>query len=189
MELVPGENLAERVQRLGPQPTGPVLRLLDQALDALEHAHRLRLVHRDLKPENMLLEPDGRLRITDFGLALALQSGSSGGATSRSGTPQYAAPEQLLGERVDERADLYALGAVAYFALLGHAPFQGASPEAILAGQTIERLPALAERRPDVSAAIETTLRRALASEPSQRYPSAASFREALRTLGEAPGP
>src|SRR5207244_4267652 len=83
----------------------------------------LGLVHRDLKPENMLIEPDGRLRITDFGLALALRGdGRFGGATSRSGTPQFAAPEQLLGERVDQRADLYSLAATAYFALLGRPP-------------------------------------------------------------------
>ncbi len=81
----------------------------------------------------MLIEPDGRLRITDFGLALALRGERFGGATSRSGTPQFAAPEQLLGERVDQRADLYSLGAVAYFALLGRPPFEGNTPEAILA--------------------------------------------------------
>src|SRR5439155_1281157 len=84
--------------------------LLDEALSALEQAHAQGLVHRDLKPENMLIEPDGRLRITDFGLALALRGDRFGGATSRSGTPQFAAPEQLLGERVDQRTDLYSLG-------------------------------------------------------------------------------
>jgi len=94
------------------------------------------LIHRDLKPENMLIDPDGRLRITDFGLALALRgSARFGGATSRSGTPQFAAPEQLLGERVDQRADLYSLSAVAYFGLLGRAPFGGKTPEQILAKQ------------------------------------------------------
>src|SRR5947207_15488419 len=110
MELVPGTNLAQLVQTHGPLSVDQVVRLLDQGLSALEHAHALGLVHRDLKPENMLIEPDGRLRITDFGLALALRGdGRFGGATSRSGTPQFAAPEQLLGERVDQRADLYSL--------------------------------------------------------------------------------
>src|SRR3989449_1545716 len=78
----------------------------------------------------MLIEPDGRLRITDFGLALALRGDARfGGATSRSGTPQFAAPEQLLGERVDQRADIYSLAATAYFALLGRPPFEGPTPE------------------------------------------------------------
>ena len=85
-------------------------------------------MHRDIKPENMLLEPNGLLRITDFGLALALRGDRFGGATSRSGTPQFAAPEQLLGERVDPRTDLYSLGAVAYFALLGRATLRGTNP-------------------------------------------------------------
>src|SRR5213593_5267503 len=133
MELVPGPNLAQLVQRQGPLSVERTNRLLEEALSALEQAHAQGLVHRDLKPENMLIEPDGRLRITDFGLALALRGDRFGGATSRSGTPQFAAPEQLLGERVDQRADLYSLGAVAYFALLGWAPFQGATPEAVLA--------------------------------------------------------
>jgi serine/threonine protein kinase len=181
MELVPGANLAQVVQRDGPLSVDRAARLLTQALTALEHAHPLGLVHRDLKPENMLIEPDGRLRITDFGLALALRGDARfGGATSRSGTPQFAAPEQLLGERVDQRADLYSLGAVAYFALLGRPPFAGVTPEQILARQTTEDLPALAAERPDVSKELEVVLRHAVASEPARRFPSAAAFREAL---------
>src|SRR2546429_3869255 len=110
MELVPGTNLAQLVHRQGPLSLDQTVRVIDQGLSALEHAHPLGLVHRDLKPENMLIEPDGRLRITDFGLALALRGDTRwGGATSRSGTPLFAAPEQLLGERVDQRADLYSL--------------------------------------------------------------------------------
>src|SRR5437667_11767219 len=129
MELVPGTNLAQLVQTQGPLSVDQTVRVLDQGLSALEHAHALGLVHRDLKPENMLIEPDGRLRITDFGLALALRGERFGGASSRSGTPQFAAPEQLLGERVDQRADLYSLAAVAYYALLGRPPFEGMTPE------------------------------------------------------------
>src|SRR5207247_8804392 len=113
-----GANLAQLVQRQGPLSVERTVRLLEEALSALEQAHAQGLVHRDLKPENMLIEPDGRLRITDFGLALALRGeGRFGGATSRSGTPQFAAPEQLLGERGGQRPDRQPSGAVAYFAL------------------------------------------------------------------------
>jgi serine/threonine protein kinase len=182
MELVPGANLAQLVEQRGPLPVDQVVRLLDQGLSALEHAHALGLVHRDLKPENMLIEPDGRLRITDFGLALALRGdGRFGGATSRSGTPQFAAPEQLLGERVDQRADVYSLAAAAYFALLGRPPFEGYTPEGILARQTTDDLPALRQGRPDAPRELEAVLRKALASDPAARYPSAAAVREALR--------
>ena len=129
----------------------------------------------------MLLEPDGRLRITDFGLALALRGERYGGATSRSGTPPFAAPEQLLGERVDPRADLYSLGATAYFALLGRPPFDGRTPEAILARQTTDDLPPLTAARRDVPRELEEVLRRALGSDPRARFQSATAFREAVR--------
>src|SRR5690242_619896 len=165
MELVMGENLAQRVQRHGALSLPATERLLSEALSALEHAHGKGLVHRDLKPENTLIEPDGRLRITDFGLALALRGERFGGATSRSGTPQFAAPEQLLGERVDPRADLYSLGATAYFALLGRPPFDGTTTEAILAKQTVDALPLLAAERSDVPRELEVVLRRAVSSE------------------------
>ncbi|HKW40354.1 MAG TPA: serine/threonine-protein kinase [Gemmatimonadales bacterium] len=182
MELVPGASLAQLVQKQGPLSVDQTFRVLNQALSALEHAHGLGLVHRDLKPENMLIEPDGRLRITDFGLALALRGDSRfGGATSRSGTPQFAAPEQLLGERVDQRADLYSLAATAYFALLGRPPFEGPTPEAILARQATEDVPSLHDARRDVSRELEQVLRVALAADPNARYPSAAAFRDALR--------
>ncbi|HEU5260958.1 MAG TPA: serine/threonine-protein kinase [Gemmatimonadales bacterium] len=183
MELVPGMNLAQLVQKQGPLTVEQAVRLLDEALSALEHAHAHGLVHRDLKPENMLIEPDGRLRITDFGLALAVRGdGRFGGATSRSGTPQFAAPEQLLGDKVDQRADLYSLGAVAYFALLGRPPFDGATPEMILARQTINQLPPLHESRADVPRELEAALRQAVTGDPAARYASAQAFREAVRT-------
>jgi len=182
MELVPGSNLAQLVQQHGPLSVDQTVRLLDQGLSALEHAHAFGLVHRDLKPENMLIEPDGRLRITDFGLALALRGDARfGGATSRSGTPQFAAPEQLLGERVDQRADLYSLAAAAYFALLGRPPFEGFTPEAILARQTSDDIPSLHASRHDVPRELEEVLHRALVNDPAARFPSAAAFREAVR--------
>lgn len=184
MELVPGASLAQLVQQHGPLSVEKTVRLLSEALPALEHAHALGLIHRDLKPENMLIEPDGRLRITDFGLALALRGeGRFGGATSRSGTPQFAAPEQLLGEKVDQRADLYSLATVAYFALLGRPPFEGRTPEAILAQQTIGALPPLEETRSDVPRLIDEMLRRALASDPAKRFPNAQAFRDGLRKV------
>src|SRR6266487_4296358 len=182
MELVPGSNLAQLVHGRGPLTIEQSSRLLDEALSALEHAHAHGLVHRDLKPENTLIEPDGRLRITDFGLALALRGDARfGGATSRSGTPQFAAPEQLLGEKVDQRADLYSLAATAYFALLGRPPFEGPTPEAILARQTTEDPPSLHDARKDVPRELEDVLRKALAGEPGARYPTATAFRDALR--------
>ncbi len=181
MEYVPGSNLAQVVQRHGPFSLEQTERLLKEGLSALEHAHSVGLIHRDLKPENMLIEPDGRLRITDFGLALALRGGARfGGATSRSGTPQFAAPEQLLGERVDQRADLYSIAAVAYFELLGRPPFTGKTPEQILAMQTTEEIPSLSSERRDVPRELEDVLKRALRSDRNERFHSAAAFSAAV---------
>jgi len=158
-----------------------VLRLLREALSALGHAHALGLVHRDIKPENILLEPSGSIRITDFGLALALRgAGRFGGATSQSGTPQFASPEQLLGERVDQRTDLYSLSAVAIFALLGRAPFSGGSVEQVLAKQTSDIVPDLATERPEVGEALAAVLERALRNDVNARYASAGEFRSAI---------
>jgi serine/threonine-protein kinase len=185
MELIQGPSLAQLVEREGPLPLDKVLRLLREALSALAHAHSSGLVHRDIKPENMLLEPDGSLRITDFGLALALRGGGKyGGATSQSGTPQFASPEQLLGERVDQRSDLYSLAAVAYYALLGTSPFPGLTPEQVLARQTTNQFPVTVGVRDDVPPELWEVLDRALQAEVEARYPSAAEFLQALNRAG-----
>lgn len=195
MEYVPGPNLAQLVEREGPLPLDRVIRLLREGLSALTHAHGTGLVHRDIKPENLLFERDGSLRITDFGLALALRGpGKYGGATSQSGTPRFASPEQLLGERVDGRSDLYSLAAVAYFALLGHPPFEGSTAVQVLARQTTEEPPELRDSRPDVGPWVDQVLRNALRSDVSARFPNAGDFLTALnravkRDAGSAPSP
>jgi serine/threonine protein kinase len=179
MELIDGPSLAQLVERNGPLPLDQVLRMLREALSALAHAHGYGLVHRDIKPENILIDPSGSVQITDFGLALALR-GKYGGATSQSGTPQFASPEQLLGERVDQRSDLYSLAAVVYYALLGTPPFPGATTEQVLARQTTNQLPTASDKRDDVSEELERVLNRALSADVESRYPSAAEFLQAL---------
>jgi len=181
MELVRGPNLAVAVRDEGPFPVARVLRLMREALSALAHAHAQGLVHRDIKPENMLLAPGGSLKITDFGLALALRAGRVSGITSQSGTPQFASPEQLLGERVDPRTDLYSLTAVAYFALLGYPPFVGTTPEQILARQTTDQAPVLRDERDDVYPELARVLARGLRADPAARFATAADYQLALR--------
>jgi serine/threonine-protein kinase len=160
-----------------------VIRLLREALSALSQAHALGLVHRDIKPENMLIAPGGGLKITDFGLALALRGGRFGGATSQSGTPQFASPEQLLGEKVDQRSDLYSLSAVAYYALLGHPPFEGVTPEQVLARQTTDQFPDLRTAVPDVGPGLANVLQRALQSAVDRRYATANDFLQVLNRV------
>jgi eukaryotic-like serine/threonine-protein kinase len=187
MELIEGPSLAQLVEREGPLSLDRVVRLLREALSALAHAHGSGLVHRDIKPENMLIDLTGSLQITDFGLALAIR-GKYAGATSQSGTPQFASPEQLLGERVDQRSDLYSLAAVAYYALLGRPPFPGRTVEQVLAKQTTNQFPTLRGKRDDVSEAMERVLDRALNADVAERYSSAAEFLQAVNHAAGDPG-
>jgi serine/threonine-protein kinase len=181
MELVKGPNLAQLVEREGTLSLERTLRVLRESLSALAQAHTSGLVHRDLKPENMLIDQTGSVQITDFGLALALRGqGRFGGATSQSGTPMFASPEQLLGERVDQRSDLYSLAAVAYFVLLGEPPFSGQTVEQVLTRQTNNQRPELRVQRPDVGEDVVLVLERALHAEVEQRFPSAPEFLQAL---------
>ncbi len=182
MEYVPGGSLGDVVRSEGPMSLERVTRFLSEALEALEYAHDLGLVHRDLKPENILLhEQTGDASIADFGLALALQTDAFGGATSQSGTPEYAAPEQLLGERVDHRVDLYSLTLCAYYALTGTSPFTGDSVASIIARQQKGELPNLQATRKDVPVEFQRVLMKGAASAAEDRYLSASEYSRALK--------
>ena len=183
MEYIAGSSLAQLVRRQGPLPLSDWLALMGQALDALQHAHSHALVHRDLKPENILIDDkDGSVQITDFGLALALQGGRHGSTLSHSGTPEFAAPEQMLGEPVDHRADLYALSAVGFYALTGRPPVEGATVEAVLARKATGELPHLQHIRQDVPENVLQVLAKGAERNPDDRFASAAEYATALRS-------
>ena len=189
MELVKGDNLGQLVEELGPLDPESTVGILNDTLSALEHAHEHRLVHRDIKPENLLLGPDGRVRVTDFGLALALPRGRMwGGATSRSGTPQFAAPEQLVGGQVDVRTDLFSLGLVGFFALLGKPPLEGRTAEAVMRGQVGGTIADLKLVRDDVPDGLIRVLKKAASMDPAARYASATTFKRALERVMRASG-
>jgi serine/threonine-protein kinase len=182
MAYIAGANLAQWVELRGPLTLDLGVRLLAQSLSALTHAHEQGLVHRDLKPENILIEtePEWTVQLTDFGLALAFQGVSDEKRESRSGTPEYAAPEQMLGERVDQRADLYSLSLTVMFGLTGRSPFAGASLPAILAQHSAGALPDLRSQRPDLPEAFCRVLRRGAARDPADRFPSAVVYQQEL---------
>ncbi|MGD2136188.1 MAG: serine/threonine-protein kinase [Gemmatimonadales bacterium] len=182
MEFVRGKSLAHLVHASGPLEVSRVADLLRQSLSGLGYAHSRGLIHRDLKPENLLIEDaTGTLRIADFGLAVQPTPGLGfGGASAQSGTPEYAAPEQLLGEPVDHRADFYSLSLVAYFSLTGELPFQGATIEAIVAGHSAGLLPDITAVRDDVPEQFRRVLERGAARDPGQRFMSADAYAQAL---------
>jgi serine/threonine-protein kinase len=195
-ELVQGETLAASIAR-GPLPIGEVVRFGAQMAEALGEAHDGGIVHRDVKPSNLMLTPDGQVKILDFGVARqrqwqgGLESGELDIATwSRTspgvllGTPAYMPPEQIVGESVDPRADVYAAGCVLYELLAGRPPFTGATTEEVLRRCLTETPRPVRELRPGVPDAMAAVVARALERDPRRRYANGKELAEALRTSG-----
>ena len=179
MELVRGETLEQLCDRLGPLPLDRAAYLIDQILSALEHAHRAGVVHRDLKPANVMLTELG-IKIMDFGVAQARRSEHSGSEGYIVGTPAYMAPEQALGEGVDEAADVYSVGVMFYRVLTGALPFEADTPLDMLQQQLSNAPTPIWRHCHDLPAWCETIVMRALAKSPSGRFQTAAAFRVAL---------
>jgi serine/threonine-protein kinase len=177
MEYLDGRSLKELIVSRGPAPIPIAIDYTRQILAALRFAHRNGVIHRDIKPHNILVDSEGRVKVTDFGIARAEQAGASAQqmteAGSIIGTAQYLSPEQARGTRVDATSDLYSLGIVLYELLTGTVPFSGETPVEI----AMKHLSAIpdppSERRQDVPHALDMVVLRALAKDPRDRYQSA----------------
>ena len=180
MRFVPGRSLAQVIQQVGPMSLERARRILAQIASALDHAHQQGVIHRDLKPGNILWEEGDRVSLADFGIARAGDVTQVTRQGMLVGTPKYMAPEQALGQEVDHRADLYALGVIAYEMLAGKVPFEADSVATLLHRHAYEPPPPLREARPDLSPEIEAVIQRMLAKQPDDRYPNAATFVAAL---------
>jgi tetratricopeptide (TPR) repeat protein len=184
MDLVPGESLEACLQREGRFAPSEAVRLIRLLALGLQHAHERGVIHRDLKPDNVLVDPGGQPRLTDFGLAKDLVSSLSGVTRTGAylGTPGYWAPEQVQGERdaVDQRADVYGLGATLYALLTGRPPIEaGDLAEFLIA--TAKREPTPPSRwAPEVDSMLDAICLRCLAKRPERRYGSAQELAEAL---------
>ncbi|GIG01069.1 serine/threonine-protein kinase [Catellatospora citrea] len=173
MQFVEGESLLSLVRRVGPLEPARAMRLLAQAADAIHAAHLQGIVHRDVKPANLLLRPDGRLALTDFGIARIVAADRLTAAGEIFGTASYLAPEQVTGADIGPATDVYALGVVAYEMLTQRRPFTGESPFAVAIQHVNEPPPELPN---SVPAPVRTLVMRALAKDPAQRWPSAAAL-------------
>jgi len=183
MPLVEGESLRDRLSRHGALPIAEGIRIVREVADALAYSHQHGVVHRDIKPENILLS-SGHALVTDFGVAKAVsdatQDSTLTGTGVTLGTPAYMAPEQATADpTIDHRADLYALGVMAYEILAGQAPFTG-NPQQVLAGHLSRRPESLSARRDTVPVALESLVMRLLEKNAADRPQSAG---EVLREL------
>jgi hypothetical protein len=182
MPYVSGESLRQRLDREGALPIDDALRITEQVADAVGYAHERGVVHRDIKPENILLTGRHAL-VADFGIAKAVELAGDSRLTQTGwgmGTPAYMSPEQIVGEPVDGRSDVYGLGCVLYEMLAGHPPFLGATARAMFAGHQLATVPSLRDARPEVPAHIERAVMTALAKSPDDRFATGAELRRAL---------
>jgi predicted Ser/Thr protein kinase len=182
MEYVEGESLETLIHETGPFELSRALDLFEQILSAVQAAHEEGIVHRDLKPDNILVSPAGKAKVLDFGVAKLLNDSpelTADGFTV--GTPKYMPPEQLGGEAIDARADIYSLGVMLYELLDGEPPFSG-SVSAVMHAHVFEPVPE-SQRIP---APLMAVIRKAMAKQPQERYGSCAEMAAAIRALGRA---
>lgn len=176
MQFVPGEALHGLLRRVGPLPPADVMRIVAQAGRALHQAHVHGIVHRDVKPGNLLIRPDGRVVLTDFGVARMMGADRLTAPGEIFGTPSYLAPEQVNGGVIGPAVDIYALGVVAYECLTLRPPFVSDSPVAVALMQVRDEPPPLPASIPEP---VRRVVVRALAKDPALRWESAAAMAEA----------
>ncbi|HKB03228.1 MAG TPA: protein kinase [Gemmataceae bacterium] len=182
MEFVPGASLQQHLDRDEPLDVEDILRIGAQAAAGLAAAHEQDLIHRDIKPANILLDKDGNVRLTDFGLARAVDDSSLTQSGVIAGTPQYMAPEQARGEPLDHRADLFSLGSVLYAMCTGRAPFRAPTTVAVLK-RVCEEMPRdVRDHNPDIPDWLAEIIDKLHAKKPRDRFQSA---REVARLLNQ----
>jgi len=188
MELVPGKDLKQLIRERGRFTVEQGIPLVIQACAGLGYAHRAGLVHCDVKPHNMLVAPDGRLKVTDFGIARALATMTPGERTDVVwGSPLYFAPEQAQGEAPSPASDVYSLGVSMYELFSGTTPFTASTPDELARLHISARPIPIREYIPEIPAALEQIISKVLSKEPAARYRTADQLGRVLQKFGTAP--
>ena len=193
MELVPGGTLQERVRARGPLPVGEAVDCVLQIIDGLEAARRIGILHRDIMPSNCFLGEDGAVKIGDFGLSISTAVRTEPALTATGaflGTPAFCSPEQLRGEELSARSDMYSVGATLFFLLTGRTPFDAPNMVQLLATVLEQRAPSPRKFRPEVPPGLAKVVLRCLEKEPGERFKNYADLTQALAPYGStAPTP
>ena len=187
MEYVEGTSLKELIASRGRLPGPVTLTIGKQLCRALEVAHEQGVIHRDIKPQNMVVEPNGFLKVMDFGIARLANPPKGKGLTEAGmsiGTPDYMSPEQLSGMELDQRSDLYAAGVVLFECVTGRVPFEAETTWALIAKHIEEEPPDPRTLNPEVGEPLARLILKAMAKKPEDRFASAAEFHDALAAIG-----
>jgi serine/threonine-protein kinase len=174
-EYVDGETLKQRIERVGPLPVDEATAYAIEIGRGLSAAHARRLVHRDVKPQNVLIDSEGRAKVTDFGIARSLEADRLTQTGRVLGTTDYVSPEQAMGRGVDARTDIYSLGVLLYEMLTGEVPFTAETVVGVAMKHVNEPMPDVQKRRPEVSSVLAAVVERSTAKDPKKRYPDTAS--------------
>src|SRR5215207_7571396 len=191
MRYLEAGTLKDRMVAGRPLPLDEIDRIFTQLTDALSYAHSHGVIHRDLKPANALVDSDGNLFLTDFGIAKILEEASPRLTQTDAimGTPAYISPEQAQGQPVDQRSDIYSLGIILYEMVTGRVPFMADTPLAIIFKHVSDPLPLPSSIKPDIPASIEQVILKALAKDPKDRFSTAAEFAATWKRALEAKEP
>ena len=184
-EYVEGETLKQRIKREGALDPQEAIAYAIEIARGLSMAHARNMVHRDIKPQNILIDAEGRAKLTDFGISRQLEQDGMTATGRVLGTTDYVAPEQAMGRKVDPRTDIYSLGVVLYEMLIGQVPFSADSQVGVAMKHVNEELPDVQRRRPEVSAAVALVVERATSKDAAGRYQQVGEMIDDLSTALE----